>query len=281
MNKEIKVYTPRREESFFKLFKEIFFGFSKGRELAWRLFVRDLRAGYRKSMLGFVWLFLPPFATAGVWIFLNSQRVIAIQDTPMAYAGFTFCGTMLWSLFAESIVKPITRYQSAMGMMTKLNFPREAIILASVYDLIFGFILRLLILLPVLWTLGYPPTWDFLPAFLTVLGLAFTGLSIGVFLSPIGLLYTDVAKGLPIMLPFVMYLTPVIYPLRTSGYLASLQGINPVTPFLERARSLFGGYGFTMGNELLGWSLVLLFLFLVGLMTLKIALPVIVERSGS
>lgn len=281
MDKKIRIYTPRREESFFRVLIEIFAGFSNGRELAWRLFIRDLRAGYRKSMLGFVWLFLPPFATAGVWIFLNSQRVISIHDTPMAYPGFTLCGTMLWSLFAESITKPIARYQSSMGMMTKLNFPREAIILASIYDLMFGFLLRLVILLPVLWVLGYPPTWDFFPAFLTVLGLAFTGLSIGIFLSPIGLLYSDVAKGLPIILPFAMYLTPVIYPLRSSGYLASLQGINPVTPFLERARSLFGGYEFTMGDELLGWSVVLLILFLVGLITLRIALPVIIERSGS
>jgi len=278
---EIRVYTPRREESFFKLFKEIFAGFVEGRELAWRLFVRDMKAGYRKSFLGFFWVFLPPFATAGVWIFLNSQRVVAIQETPMAYAGFTLCGTLLWSLFAESITKPMARFQGAMSMMSKLNFPREAIILASVYDLAFSFVLRLVILIPVLWVLGYAPTIHFLPALLVVFTLALGGLAIGIFLSPLGLLYTDIGKGLPIILPFAMYLTPVIYPMRTGGYLAVLQGFNPVTPFLERARSWFGGYEFTMHSELMWWSIILIVMMLLGLLALKIALPVIVERAGS
>jgi lipopolysaccharide transport system permease protein len=278
---EVKVYTPRREESIATLFREIFLGFKEGRELAWRLFVRDLKAGYRKSYLGMFWLFLPPLATAGVWIFLNRQQVVSISDAPMAYAGFTLCGTILWSLFSESITKPIQRYQGAMSMMTKLNFPREAIVLASVYDLLFSFALKLVILIPILWILGYPPSLNFIPAFLAVAGLIITGLVIGVGLSPIGLLYSDIGKGLPIVLPFVMYLTPVIYPLRTEGTLSALQGFNPVTPFLERARSLIGGYEFTLNQEMWIWAGIIAVAFFIALAAIRIALPVIVERSGS
>ena len=280
-NKEVRIYTPRRQQSIANLFGGILTGFLEGRELAWRLFVRDLKAGYRKSYLGIFWLFLPPLATAGIWIFLNGQNVVSIQDTPMVYAGFTLCGTLIWSLFSESITKPIQRYQQAMGMMSKLNFPREAIVLAAIYDLLFSFCLKLIILIPVLWMLGYPPTIYFLPALLAIFGLSFCGLSIGVALSPIGLLYSDIGKGLPIVLPFAMYLTPVIYPLRESGMLSKLQGYNPVTPFLERARSLLGGYEFTMHNELWIWSAIVLVLFFVALAVIRIALPVIVERSGS
>jgi lipopolysaccharide transport system permease protein len=277
----VKIYTPRRQESFWKLFQEIGSGFLEGRELAWRLFVRDLKVSYSKSFLGIFWLFLPPLATAGIWIFLNNQDVVAIKDTPMAYAGFTMIGTMLWSMFAESITKPMQRYQSAMGMMVKLNFPREALVLAAVFDLIFSFFLKFIILIPVLWILGYPPTLSFIPAVLVVIGLMIAGLSIGLFLSPVGLLYGDIGKALPLILPFAMYLTPVIYPLREGGKLAELQGINPVTPFLERARSLMGGYGFDMNSELIIWGFVVMVLLLLGLVTIKIALPVIIERSGS
>jgi lipopolysaccharide transport system permease protein len=278
---ETRVYTPRREESFLKIFKEIGQGFAQGRELAWRLFVRDLKVSYSKSFLGIFWLFLPPLATAGIWIFLNSQKVVAITNTPMLYAAFTMSGTMLWALFAEAIAKPIQRYQGAMGMMSKLNFPREAIVLASVYDLLFSFMLKLLILIPVLWVLGYPPTLYFIPAFALVFVLMLGGLALGIFLSPVGLLYSDIGKALPIVLPFAMYLTPVIYPLRTDGYLSVLQGFNPVTPFLERARSFLGGYEFTMQTELMWWSIGIGIILFTGLVALKIALPVIVERAGS
>jgi lipopolysaccharide transport system permease protein len=278
---EVKVYTPRREESPAKLFTEIFRGFVEGRELAWRLFIRDLKASYRKSYLGMFWLFLPPLATAGVWIFLNGQNVVAITDAPMAYAGFTLCGTILWSLFSEAITKPMQRYQGAMSMMTKLNFPREAIVLAAVYDLIFSFLLKLIILIPILWVLGYPPSLAFIPAIAAIMGLILTGLVIGVGISPIGLLYSDIGKGLPIVLPFAMYLTPVIYPLRDKGKLSELQGFNPVTPFLEQARSLMGGYDFTMQKELWIWSSIILVAFFLALAAVKIAMPIIVERSGS
>ncbi len=277
----IKVYTKHSQETFLALFKEIGKGLLEGRELAWRLFVRDLKVSYTKSFLGIFWLFLPPVATAGLWVFLNAQEVVAINDTPMAYAGFTMIGTMLWSLFAESITKPMQRYQSAMGMMVKLNFPREALILAAVYDLLFSFLLKLIILIPVLWILGYPPTINFIPAFLVVFGLMMAGVSLGLFLSPLGLLYNDVSRALSLALPFAMYLTPVIYPLRTGGTLSMLQGINPVTPFLERARSLVGGYDFNMGAELISWCAVVFVMLVIGLVAIKIALPIIVERSGS
>jgi len=278
---DIRVYTSRREESLFKLFKEISTGFIEGRELAWRLFVRDRKASYQKSFLGLFWIFVPPLATASIWMFLKGQRVIAIQNTPMAYAGFVICGTMLWGMFAEAILKPMTRFQGAMSMMAKLNFPREAIVLASFYDMFSSFLLRLLILIPALWFLGYPPTWYFLPAVFAIFGLSLAGFAIGIFLSPIGLLYGDVSKGLSVALPFAMYLTPVIYPLRATGYLTYFQNFNPVTSFLERARSLMGNYPFTMHQELLWWSVALLFMLLAGLLALKIALPIIVERSGS
>lgn len=277
----VKIYTPQREENIVSLVREIVRNFQIGQELASRLFLRDLKAAYRKSFLGILWLFLPPLATAGIWIFLNSQRVVAVQKTPMDYAAFALCGTMQWTLFAEAITKPIVRFQNAMTMMSKLNFPREAVVLASLYDLMFSLVLKLIILFIGLMMFGYPPTWQFATATFFVFLLMLGGLSLGLLLSPLGLLYNDISKGLPIILPFAMYLTPVIYPLRKNGFLASLQSLNPVTPFLERSRSLLGGYEFSMQTSLWWWSIGLLMAFGLGLIILKISMPVIVERSGN
>lgn len=277
---DVKIYTPRSRQSIISLGRDIGEGLWEGRELALRLFLRDLKAGYRKSFLGIAWLFIPPLATAGVWIFLNSQRVVAIQKTPMNYAAFTLCGTMLWTLFAEAITKPILRYQGAMNMMSKLNFPREAVVLACIYDLSFSLLIKLIILIPGLWIFGYPPHWGFLPGILFIVILMLGGLTIGFFLSPFGLLYNDVGKGLPIILPFAMYLTPVIYPLRTGGALALLQGMNPATPFIERARSFMGDYQFELHHELGVWAAILMVILVFSLIAMRIALPIIVERAG-
>lgn len=277
---QIRYYSPRNNQTFKTLFKEILLGFKEGRELAWRLFVRDKKASYRKSYLGFFWMYLPPLATAGIWIFLNNRKVISVQETPMNYVAFTLCGTIFWSLFAEAISKPMQRYQSAMGMMSKLNFPREAMILASFYDLIYSLFLKLIVLVPILWVLGYPPGLHFFLAIPSILLLLFVGISFGVLLCPLGLLYNDVGKALPMVLPFLMYLSPVVYPIQENKDFPILKFLNPITPFLENARSLMGGYEFGLQLQLIIWGGITIFFFLIGLIMIKISLPIIVERSG-
>ncbi len=278
---EIRVYTPQGTEGFIKLVTGVYKGFVEGRELAWRLFRRDLKVSYTKSALGIIWVFLPPLATAFIWIFLNSRRVVTFQNAPMSYNAFVVCGTMFWSLFAEAIAKPIQRYQSAMGIMAKLNFPRESIALAAIYDLAFSFLVKMALLIPLLWIFGYPPTIYFLPAFAVGFLLMMVGFSFGLLLSPLGLLYNDIARGLPIALPFIMYLMPVIYPLRHADQLSVWQKLNPVTPFLERARSLMGGYDFNLNSELVMISLGMILIFLISQVIIRLSLPIIIERSGS
>jgi len=45
--------------------------FSAGRELAGRLFVRNLRGLYRQTLLGLFWAFLPPIVNTAFWVFLR------------------------------------------------------------------------------------------------------------------------------------------------------------------------------------------------------------------
>ena len=50
------------------------------RGLAWRMFLRDTRAAYRQSFLGYVWLLLPALANTLVWVFLNGASVVHIDS---------------------------------------------------------------------------------------------------------------------------------------------------------------------------------------------------------
>jgi lipopolysaccharide transport system permease protein len=281
MNTNKKVYLPKTQLFLSDILIQIIVGFRSGWELGFRLFIRDLKVSTSKSLLGLFWLFLPPLATAGVWIFLNNKEIVTIKETPMTYAAYTLVGTMLWSLFAESVNKPIQRYQSSMNMMTKLNFPRESLVIASFFDLIFSALIKILILIPLLWSLGYPPTLGFFLAIPSALALAFVGLSFGLLFAPLGLLYGDISKSLNVLLPFVMYITPVIYPVKIRESPSLFNYINPVTPFLERSRSLFGGYLFELNNVILIWAFIISIIFLISLIAIKISLPIIIERSGS
>jgi lipopolysaccharide transport system permease protein len=74
-----------------------------GRELAWRLFIRDLSAQYRQTFLGYIWAFLPPLVASMTFIFLNSQGIVTITGTGIPYPVFAMMGTLLWQVFVDAI----------------------------------------------------------------------------------------------------------------------------------------------------------------------------------
>lgn len=276
-----RIYIPRKKIALIELLKEIMIGIKIGNELAFRLFNRDLKSSFEKSFFGYFWLIIPPLATAGIWILLTSTNVVKVIGVPMNYSGYCLIGTTIWGVFAESVSKPIQRYKSGMPMMVKLNFPRESFFLASTYDLLFGIFIRFLFLVPLLWILGYVPGINTFFAFLSIIIVSFIGVSIGLLLTPVGLLFNDVSRLISMGLPFLMYFSPVLYPISSSNILRRFNFLNPASSWLEFARSLLGGYQHSDYFTMTLWFFIsFLFLFL-GFIFLSITLPIIVERSGS
>lgn len=252
-------------------------GFFMGRQF----FIRDLNAAVRQSFLGLLWYLLPPLATAGIWIFLNSQKIVQIENVPMAYGAFALCGTMMWALLTESILKPLQRFTASKSMLAKLNFPREALLIAAFFDMLFSVLLKVLVLLPILMLMGIMPSFGWLLGISGMLMIIVFGLTLGIFLLPVGMLYNDVNRGLPILFQILLYLSPVIYPVQNIGADSFMRLFNPSIPYIEFIRSSFGDYDFIMMNEFLIWSIISGFMLLFGLIFLRISLPALIERIGS
>ncbi|MFN5620539.1 MAG: ABC transporter permease [Flavobacteriales bacterium] len=276
-----KIYTPSNNESLIKLFTGICRGLVDGHTLGLRLFRRDLKAGFEASILGYAWTILPPLASAALWVFLNNQRVIKVTDTGMSYSAFVLIGTTFWAVFSESVNKPIQRYKSAMAMMVKLNFPREALAIASVYDLLFSMTLKLLVLYILLFALGVSPSLSAVGLIPLLAGVVFIGISIGIFIAPFGILFNDISRALNMALPFLMYLSPVVYAVSSDSFLGRIQVFNPMASWIDHGRWLIGGLAHPVHSMLIVWTLLATLMLLLGLIMLRIALPIIVERSGS
>jgi lipopolysaccharide transport system permease protein len=90
-----------------RLIREMLAELRDSRELALTLFKRDMKAQFRQSILGYVWLFFPPIATTLVWLFLNRSGVVQVADTGMPYPAFVMIGTLLWQAFLDSLTKAI------------------------------------------------------------------------------------------------------------------------------------------------------------------------------
>lgn len=251
-----------------------------GRELAWQLFFRDLRAQYRQTILGYVWAFLPPLVASATFIFLQSQGITNIGGTGIPYAAFALMGTLLWQVFVDSMQSPTQSFNAARAMLVKINFPREAVLLGGLYMVVFNALIRLVLVavVMVMWSVPVNGMVLFFPV--TMAALMAAGFAIGLVLVPISSLYGDVGRAIPIVSGFWMLLTPVVYPPRTEGLAGWLATWNPVSPLIVTARETLTAQPLTMLTPfLIVFSGSLLVIFL-GLVAFRIAIPHLIARMG-
>lgn len=277
----IRVYTPEspvRHPG--KFVREMFRDLLACRELAWRLFIRDLSATYRQSILGYFWAFIPPLVTALPWLFLSSQKLLNTGDTPVPYPLYVLAGTTLWSVFVEAINCPISALNGGRSMMSKINFPREALIVSSLAQILVNVAMRLAVVGVLLVSLKVPLTLNLLFAPVGVAVVLMAGLSLGLIIAPVGMLYGDVSRAVTLGSMFWMILTPVVYISPRTGLAGWLATWNPASPLILTARDWLTSQ--TPANILpflgiAGGALILAFL---GWCLLRLTLPMIVERLG-
>ncbi len=253
----------------------------RSRSLAWRLALRDLKAQYRATVLGYFWAVLTPLMTTLVWVFMNKVGVVRISDTGMPYPVFVFTGTMLWQILTEAITTPQAQVSAAQSMLVKLNFPRESILLSGIIKVAINAGIRVAILLPVILLFGVRPDAHLVLVPLAVAAIIVVGTSIGLLLLPIGTLYADVGRFVPMVMQMLMYLTPVVYAMPASGWMAQLFRLNPITPLVLTGRAWLTGGSSAAIEGFLIVSACGLGLLLLGWVLFRLAMTVLVERMGS
>ncbi|MGA7952686.1 MAG: ABC transporter permease [Gloeobacterales cyanobacterium] len=263
------------------LFKEMWRDLLASRELAWRLLVRDISAQYRQSLLGVFWAFVPPIVTALGLVLARNTGVVNIAETDLPYPAYVMFSMALWQTFVEALNGPITAVGQAKPMLAKINFPREAIVLAKLGEVFFNFGIKLILILGLFLWFRIPFTWSILLAPVALFHLVMFGTAIGLLLAPIGTLYGDVSKVLPLIISPWLLLTPVIYPVPKGGWFGEIVNLNPVTPLLVTIRELATtgivsdpmGFWAMSGIALVG--------LLVAWVMYRLAMPFIVERMSS
>jgi len=263
-----------------KLFASMAADVWAGRELAWRLFVRDMSAQYRQTFLGYIWAFLPPLVASFTFIFLQSQGITNITGTNIPYPAFAMMGTLLWQVFVDAIMSPATSLIGAKAMLSKINFPREAILVAGLYMVLFNFLVRLVLVIGVLiwWQIPISGTVLFFPVAMGSLLLA--GFAIGLAILPVSGLYGDVTRAVPIVAQFWMLLTPVVYPPHSGGLAGWLAVWNPVSPLIVTARETLTAQPLTLLPAFWIVTACALVATFIGLVGFRIAMPHLIERMG-
>jgi lipopolysaccharide transport system permease protein len=278
----ITVYTPDSSlASPAKMLRDMWRDLLASRELAYRLAVRDISAQYRQTFLGILWAFILPLANTLVWVFLSGSGIVAVSDTALPYPVYVFSGSMLWAVLMDAVNAPLKQTEAAKSMLAKLNFPRESLIVSGIYQTLFNASIKVALLLAVLPFMGVGPGWSLLLFPIGLLSLVLVGTAIGLLLTPVGVLYTDIGKGLPLLMQFLMYLTPVVFPMPKAGIAATIYAVNPLSPIILTARDWLTGFAPEHITAFIAVNGCTALLLLGVWIVFRLAMPILIERMSA
>jgi ABC-type polysaccharide/polyol phosphate export permease len=175
---------------------------------------RELTTRYLGSVTGFAWALLSPLALLAVYYFVFTHIFRATGFAGPSFLAFVAVALWPWLAAQEALQRGAVSIAGYGGMIRKVAFPHELIVLASV---VATFVLQFagyLAILAVLRIAGEPihlrglliavPVWAVL--LVGVAGLTFFVAALQVFVK-------DVEHVLMPLLMMLMYLTPILYPL--------------------------------------------------------------------
>jgi lipopolysaccharide transport system permease protein len=208
------------------------------RGLIWNLVVRELKARYRGSMLGFMWSFLNPLLLMSVYSLVFS---IYLRFGMENYVVFVLSGLLPWLWFSSSLLEASSSILAGGNLIKKVLFPAEVLPLVVVLSNFINFLLSIPILM--LFVIGFKrpiglalltlPIVIVIQMFFTV-GLAFM-------FSALCVHYRDVQHVLANFLTLWFFLTPVVYPLSNipKHYQFIVVNFNPVAPLVLAYQGIF------------------------------------------
>jgi lipopolysaccharide transport system permease protein len=211
------------------------------RQLLRQLTSRAVQQRFRGSVLGLAWAILNPIFMLLIYTFVFGI-ILKVkwngQGSHFFFAMNLYCGLIVYGIFSESVGQSSIQVTSNPSYVKKILFPLEILPLATLGAATVFNLFSLVILLfctqffmrPLTIHLAaLPIVW--LPLFLFTAGLSWIVAAMGAFLR-------DIAQLIVIVLQFVFYLCPIVYPI--SAIPAPLQPwvlwVNPLAVFVEESR---------------------------------------------
>ncbi len=210
----ITVYRPnqRHELGLFATWAVMARNVWNARELIWQLFKRDFLASYKKSFIGFTWIFLSPIIGILNWVFLNAVGVLEPGDTgDVPYPAYVMVGSAMWGLFLSFYRASSETLTSGSALVLQVNYPHEALLFKQVAQQVANFSLSFVTTIVVVLAYGVMPSWKTLLLPLVVLPLFFLASAIGLIFSMTKVVAIDLDKAVTAGMALLLYSIPVVY----------------------------------------------------------------------
>ena len=179
-------------------------------ELLWGMTEKELRARYKHTIFGFLWLVANPVLQMVIIGFIFP---LFVKNTVPHYNYFLFTGLLLWNFFSLSLAKTTPSIVNERSLIKKAAFPRAVIPLSIIFSNLINYLAAFLLFLPLLALAGTIPPTSLL-YFLAGLGLLLLFTSgISLLTSALNVRFRDVSFFVQALLIVWFYATPIIYSL--------------------------------------------------------------------
>jgi lipopolysaccharide transport system permease protein len=175
---------------------------------------RDVKLRYRQTVLGIAWVLLQPLLAAGMLTFAFGM-VAGLKPTGTSSFLFTYAGLLVWNAFAWTLNKASLSMVGNAYLVSKVYFPRLILplsgMLSTLLDLGVSLTVLLIGLALGLALVGIWPGWPVLLVPLWILLAVCFAIGAGLIAAALTVRYRDIQHILPILVPFLLYASPVAY----------------------------------------------------------------------
>lgn len=243
------------------------------RDLLLAFAARDVKLRYKQTLLGVAWVIFQPLLAAGIFTLVFGV-IAGLPSERGPYFVFAFSGQLAWSAFSNTFSKASASMLASSHLVSKVYFPRMILPLSTLASTLLDFVVALIVMIGLMLAYRMAPTAAvlLLPFWLAL--LLMTAIGFGLIAAALMVSYRDVQYILPVLLPLLMYASPVAYSLnyalaKLPRSLAPLLTLNPLSGLLEGFRWSMIGTGAPTISQVLYSSLFAIGSFLAGAMVFK------------
>jgi lipopolysaccharide transport system permease protein len=226
--------------SFFDFnFKEII----EFKDLLFIMVYRDFKASYKQTVLGPLWFFLQPLVNSFAYYFVFG-KVINIDLQGYNPIHFYLTGVIFWNLFSSCTTLTSNVFITSAGIFKKVYFPRLIAPLAIVISALMRFAIQFaFVFILVFFSADSKIELSFISIsllFFSIVSTALLAMSVGLIFANLSRKYRDFNYLISFGLQLLMFITPVLYPMRLlDGSYLKLLELNPLTTLLQAFRYVF------------------------------------------
>jgi lipopolysaccharide transport system permease protein len=170
-----------------------------------------------RSRLGGLWVLIHPLVMVAIYAFVLSA-VLSSKfdgiDNRFAYAIYLTSGILGWTLFSDVLNRCLNLFVGNANLLKKMVVPKISLPIITVGTVLANNLLLFLAILGIFALLGHGPSVYLLWLPLITAVLLLLALGLGLIAAVLNVFIRDVAQLVPILLQFLFWFTPIVYPLK-------------------------------------------------------------------